>query len=91
MYAMAGDEIYRKVCTFVITGDKEFTMIKEITLRAYGGSPGTTLPKAMTDRLNLSAGDKDYAVETEQGIAIRRPIRRAVRAASVHRENLDHA
>ena len=31
-------------------------MIKEITLRPYGGSLGTTLPKAMTDRLNLEAG-----------------------------------
>lgn len=45
-------------------------MIKEITLRAYGGSLGTTLPKAMTDRLNLAAGDKAYAVETEQGILL---------------------
>lgn len=45
-------------------------MIKEITLRPYGGSLGTTLPKAMTDRLNLSAGDRAYAVETEQGILL---------------------
>jgi antitoxin component of MazEF toxin-antitoxin module len=41
---------------------------KEVTLRTYGGSLGTTLPKAMTDRLNLSAGDKAYAIETEYGI-----------------------
>jgi len=46
------------------------TMIKEITLRTYGGSLGTTLPKAMTDRLNLSAGDKAFAVETEYGILL---------------------
>lgn len=45
-------------------------MIKEVTFRQYGGSLGTTLPKAMTDRLNLSAGDKAYAVETEHGILL---------------------
>jgi putative addiction module antidote len=45
-------------------------MIKEITIRPYGGSLGTTLPKAMTDRLNLSAGDKAYAIETEYGILL---------------------
>jgi antitoxin component of MazEF toxin-antitoxin module len=31
-------------------------MIKEVKFRQYGGSLGTTLPKAMTDRLNISAG-----------------------------------
>jgi antitoxin MazE len=45
-------------------------MIKEVTFRRYGGSLGTTLPKAMTDRLNIEAGDKVYAVETENGILI---------------------
>ncbi len=45
-------------------------MIREVTLRLYGGSLGTTLPKAMTDRLNLSAGDKVFAVETEHGILL---------------------
>jgi putative addiction module antidote len=45
-------------------------MIKEVTLRQYGGSLGTTLPKAMTDRLNLGPGDKVFAVETEQGILL---------------------
>jgi putative addiction module antidote len=45
-------------------------MIKEVTLRQYGGSLGTTLPKSMTDRFNLSAGDRLYAVETEQGILL---------------------
>ncbi|HEU0014828.1 MAG TPA: hypothetical protein VFQ45_14170, partial [Longimicrobium sp.] len=38
--------------------------------RQYGGSLGTTLPKAMTDRLNLGAGDRGYAVETEHGILL---------------------
>lgn len=45
-------------------------MIKEVTLRLYGGSLGTTLPKAMTDRLNLSAGDRVFAIETEYGILL---------------------
>ena len=45
-------------------------MVKEVTLRRYGGSLGTVLPKAMTDRFNLSAGDKVYVVETEQGILL---------------------
>ena len=45
-------------------------MIREITLRHYGGSLGTTLPKAMTDSLNLGAGDKAFAVETENGILL---------------------
>ena len=45
-------------------------MTKEVTFRQYGGSLGTTLPKAMTDRLNFSAGTKAYAVETEHGILL---------------------
>lgn len=45
-------------------------MIKEVTFRRYGGSLGTTLPKAMTDRLNLGPGDKAYAIETEAGILL---------------------
>ena len=45
-------------------------MIKETRLRKYGGSLGTTLPKAMTDRLNLEAGDKVFVIETERGILV---------------------
>ena len=45
-------------------------MIEEATLRQCGGSLEVTLPKAMTDRLNLSAGDSVYVVETEGGILI---------------------
>jgi putative addiction module antidote len=45
-------------------------MIKEVKFRQYGGSLGTTLPKAMTDRFNISAGDRVYAVETENGILL---------------------
>ena len=45
-------------------------MIKETTLRKYGGSLGATLPKTMTDRFNLAAGDNVFVVETEQGILL---------------------
>ncbi|MCB0054578.1 MAG: hypothetical protein KDE31_30100 [Caldilineaceae bacterium] len=45
-------------------------MIKETTLRKYGGSLGATLPKAMTDRFNLAAGDNVFVIETEQGILL---------------------
>ena len=45
-------------------------MIEEVTFRQYGDSLGTTLPKAMTDRLNVGPGDKAYAVETENGILL---------------------
>lgn len=45
-------------------------MIKEVTFHRYGGSLGTTLPKAMTDRLKLGPGDKAHAVETEAGILL---------------------
>jgi len=45
-------------------------MIKEITFQSHGESLSTTLPKAMTDRLKLVAGDKACAVETEHGILI---------------------
>lgn len=45
-------------------------MIKEITVRKYGGSLGVTLPKAMMDRLALAVGAKAYARETAEGILI---------------------
>ncbi|MEP7378032.1 MAG: AbrB/MazE/SpoVT family DNA-binding domain-containing protein [Chloroflexota bacterium] len=45
-------------------------MAKAITLRKVGGSVGTTLPKEMVDRLDLAAGDKVLAIETEQGILL---------------------
>lgn len=45
-------------------------MVKEMTLRRAGGSIGATLPKEMTDRLHLDAGDRVLAVETEKGILI---------------------
>jgi len=45
-------------------------LIKETTLRKYGGSLGATLPKTMTDRFNLTAGDSVFVIETEQGILL---------------------
>ena len=45
-------------------------MARPITLRRVGGSVGTTLPKEMVDRLDLAAGDRVLAVETEQGILL---------------------
>lgn len=45
-------------------------MTRELTLRQVGGSIGATLPKDMADRLNLSAGDRVLAVETDQGILL---------------------
>ena len=45
-------------------------MTKEGTLRRAGGSIAATLPKDMTDRLHLEAGDRVLLVETEKGILI---------------------
>jgi len=45
-------------------------MRKAITLRRVGGSVGTTLPKEMVDRLDLAAGDRVLAIETDQGILL---------------------
>jgi putative addiction module antidote len=45
-------------------------MARAVTLRRVGGSVGTTLPKEMVDGLDLEAGDRVLAVETEQGILL---------------------
>jgi antitoxin component of MazEF toxin-antitoxin module len=45
-------------------------MIREIILRQAGGSVTATLPKDMVERLNVGAGDKLYAIETDRGILI---------------------
>ncbi|HEX8242739.1 MAG TPA: AbrB/MazE/SpoVT family DNA-binding domain-containing protein [Longimicrobium sp.] len=45
-------------------------MIEEVIVRQNGGALEVTLPKAMTDRLNLRPGDKVYTVETEHGILL---------------------
>ena len=39
-------------------------------MRRVGGSVGTTLPKEMVERLDLAAGDRVLAVETERGILL---------------------
>ena len=43
---------------------------KEVTLRQAGGSVSATLPKDMADRLQLEAGDRVLAVETDRGILL---------------------
>ena len=45
-------------------------MIKEITLRQAGGSVTATLPKEMVDRLHVGAGDRMFAIETENGVLL---------------------
>ena len=45
-------------------------MVREVKLRQAGGSVSATLPKDMTDRLRLEAGDRVLAVETDQGILL---------------------
>ena len=45
-------------------------MIRELRLRQAGGSVSATLPKDMVDRLQLEAGDRVFALETEQGILL---------------------
>jgi antitoxin component of MazEF toxin-antitoxin module len=44
--------------------------MRVLILRRVGGSIGATLPKAMADRLNLAAGDRVLAVETDRGILL---------------------
>lgn len=45
-------------------------MIREIKLRKSGGSVSATLPKDMTDRLRLEAGDRVLVLETDGGILL---------------------
>lgn len=45
-------------------------MVREVKLRQSGGSVSATLPKDMTDRLRLEAGDRVLALETDQGILL---------------------
>ena len=46
-------------------------MTVKATIRQQGGSLTITLPKEMTDRLHLRAGDEVHLVATPEGIAIR--------------------
>jgi putative addiction module antidote len=45
-------------------------MHKEIKLQKVGGSTSATLPKAMLERHQIEAGDRVFAVDTDQGILI---------------------
>lgn len=45
-------------------------MVKEVTLRKMGGSVGATLPKEMAERMQVTAGDKVFAIETEKGVLL---------------------
>lgn len=70
-------------------------MVRELKLRQVGGSVGATLPKDMAERLNLAAGDRVLAVETEDGIllspfdpGVDRALAIAARAAKTYRNAL---
>jgi antitoxin MazE len=45
-------------------------MVKQITLRQAGGSVTATLPKEIVERLQVGAGDRMYAIETEHGVLL---------------------
>ena len=45
-------------------------MVRKVKLRRMGGSVGATLPKDMTERFHLEAGDEVLAVETASGILL---------------------
>lgn len=45
-------------------------MTRVLKLRRSGGSISATLPKDMTEKLKLEAGDTVFAIETERGILI---------------------
>lgn len=45
-------------------------MATAITLRKTGGSISATLPKSVAERLNVSAGDTVFLVETDRGVLL---------------------
>ena len=49
---------------------REIRMFTTLTLRRSGSSVVVTLPKDQTDRLNLSPGDRVFAIETVDGILL---------------------
>jgi putative addiction module antidote len=70
-------------------------MIREVKLRQAGGSISATLPKDMTDRFRLAAGDRVLALETDQGILLTpydpetdKALRIAAKAAKKYRAAL---
>ena len=58
-------------------------MVKTLKLRRAGESVSATLPKDMLERLNLTAGDRVLAIETERGILLTRFDPKAERAQEV--------
>ena len=70
-------------------------MIREVKLRQAGGSVSATLPKDRADRLRLEAGDRVWALETDQGILLtpydpdtEKALKVAARAARKYRAAL---
>ena len=64
-------------------------------MRQAGGSISATLPKDMTDRLHLEAGDRVLALETDAGILLTpydpettKALKIAARAAKKYRAAL---
>lgn len=45
-------------------------MVKEITVRKTGGSVSVTIPREMTARFRIEAGDQVFAIETDHGILL---------------------
>lgn len=45
-------------------------MIREVTIRGIGSSLGPVLPKDRVERLDLPAGDRILAMETDGGILL---------------------
>ena len=45
-------------------------MTKQIKINRIGNSAGTTIPKEMLDRHNLSVGDTAFLIDTPNGILI---------------------
>jgi len=75
--------------------DRGVDVTKEVTLRQAGGSVSATLPKDMADRLQLEAGDRVLAIETDRGIlltpydpAVERALAVATKAAKRYRNAL---
>lgn len=44
--------------------------MKTMTVRKVGTSVSATIPREMAERLHLEAGDKVFAIETEEGVLI---------------------
>jgi putative addiction module antidote len=45
-------------------------MVKRITMRRAGGSVTVTIPKDMSERYHMEAGEEVFAVETDRGVLL---------------------